>query len=203
VLVRPPRLLHHTCRMDIQVVEAIPTRCAAQVGALLAQCFRPADWTPTRRQEHGDRFCSDGDAWRHVLALVDDRRVVAGVATVFRRTIVWQRTVIALGGLGSVCTAPAWRRQGVATAVARAALAELERGGAEVAYLCAAVHDPGIVALYGRAGFVPLGRPHTYYGRSGRLYEDHDGMIAPVGSSPVFEAIRQAAEPWHIGTGNW
>jgi ribosomal protein S18 acetylase RimI-like enzyme len=188
--------------MNVQVVERVPERHRQRVAELLALCFGVSTRTEARRREHEDRFCSQADVWRHVLAL-DDAELVVGFATVYRRGIERARAPIVLGGLGDVCTHPDWRRRGIATALARAATAEMARVHCDMAYLCAAVDDPGIVRLYGQCGFVPLRRPHTFFGRSGRLYEDHDAMIAPIASRSVFEEVRDSQEPFHIGTGNW
>jgi ribosomal protein S18 acetylase RimI-like enzyme len=152
--------------------------------------------------DHEDRFCSQADAWRYLLAIEDADNVV-GFATVYRRSIEWDGKRVALGGLGDVCTDPAWRHQGIATAMSRAAMAQLEEAGCELAYLCAAVENPGILHLYGQVGFVPLGRAYTYDGRSGRRYADSDGMLAPVGSADVFDDVMRSDVPLHIGRGNW
>jgi ribosomal protein S18 acetylase RimI-like enzyme len=188
--------------MKVQVVEEIPERHAPRVSQLLAQCFHEAELTEAQRREHRDRFCSQSDTWRYVLAVNEEDQLV-GFATVYRRQLDGNGSPIVLGGLGDVCTDPAWRRRGIATAVAAAATAEMERARCDMAYLCAAVNDPGIVRLYGQSGFVPLRRPHTFFGRSGRLYEDDDAMIAPICEPSVFRDVLNAAEPFHIGTGNW
>ena len=72
-----------------------------------------------------------------------------------------------------------------------------------MAYLCARLDKPGLTELYGRAGFRRLQYGHTYLGRSGRRYVDQDGMIAPVLSQQLFEAIMVQPEPFDIGEGNW
>lgn len=64
------------------------------------------------------------------------------------------------------------------------------------------VNDPSIVRLYGQFGFVPLGRPHTFIGKSGPRYTDTDVMIAPVNSPALFDTVRLEREPFDIGTGN-
>jgi ribosomal protein S18 acetylase RimI-like enzyme len=181
----------------VRLEEHIPKQHSEGVAALVAGCFRVA----VSRPDHADRFCSQGDAWRYVLATADD--TVVGFATIYRRSIVWEGETVALGGLGDVCTDPGWRHRGVATAMVRLAMAELERVGSQLAYLCAAVDDPGILHLYGQVGFVPLRRAHTYDGNSGRRYSDTDGMIAPVGSPRVFKDIMRSDEPLHLGRGNW
>jgi len=192
----------HVGRMKIQVAEEIPHVHARRVAQLLHQCFSVGEWPEHRRLEHDDRFCSQADAWRHVLALNDEDTVV-GFATVYKRQIERDGESIKLGGLGDVCTDPDWRHRGIATAVSAAAIAELERDGCDIAYLCAAVNDPGIVRLYGQSGFVPLRRPHTFFGRSGRLYEDDDAMVAPICNRSLFENVLNDTKPLHIGTGNW
>jgi GNAT superfamily N-acetyltransferase len=187
--------------MNVEVVKQIPERHRHRVAELLVQCFRVAEWPATRRREHDDRFCSQANVWRHVLAVHNDG--VVGLATVYTRRLERSGATMVLGGLGDVCTDRAWRHQGIATAVVTAAMQEMARARCDMAYLCAAVNDPGMVRLYGQVGFVPLRRPHTFFGKSGRLYEDHDAMIAPVGDSPVFRHVVNSAEPFHIGIGNW
>ncbi len=185
---------------SVEVLESIPSRHSARISALLSDCFRAS---VARRSDHNDRFCSQADAWRHVLALDPEEDIVVGFATIYRRRITWMGRTIGLGGLGDVCTERLWRHRGVATAVVRAAMAELQRTDDQLAYLCAAVNDAGIVHLYGQVGFVPLGRPHTYEGRSGKRYGDDDGMIAPVGTNDVFDEVMRSDEALHIGRGNW
>ncbi len=73
--------------------------------------------------------------------------------------------------------------------------------GCDVAYLCANIKESG--ALYSKAGFVSLNRPYTYIGQSGKLYEDINGMIAPVNSPDIFEEILRSEEKLHLGPGNW
>jgi ribosomal protein S18 acetylase RimI-like enzyme len=188
--------------MKIQVSDEIPNAHAQRVAQLLSQCFSAAGWSRQRLLEHDDRFCSQGDAWRHLMAL-NDADTVVGFATVYTRQIERNGMSVKLGGLGDVCTAPEWRRRGIATAIAAAATAELEHANCDIAYLCAAVDDPGIVRLYGQSGFVPLRRPHTFFGRSGRLYEDDDAMVAPICNRALFEDVLTDTKPFHIGTGNW
>jgi ribosomal protein S18 acetylase RimI-like enzyme len=188
--------------MHFEVVEQIPERHLHRVSVLLKQCFGVENWPEARRREHDDRFCSQGDRWRHVLAL-NDAATVVGFASVYKRAIERGGQPLVLGGLGDVCTDPDWRHRGIATEVAALARAEMDRINCDLAYLCAAVSDPGIVRLYGQTGFVPLRRQHTYFGRSGRLYEDEDAMIAPICNSAVFEEVLNSSEPFHIGNGNW
>jgi hypothetical protein len=81
------------------------------------------------------------------------------------------------------------------------ALRILKERGCDIVYLCANVKESGL--LYARAGFVSLNKPYTYYGHSGRLYEENNGMIAPLNSLRVFEAVLKSKEKLHLGRGNW
>jgi ribosomal protein S18 acetylase RimI-like enzyme len=191
--------------IEIEVYEQLPERRAIPMWSVARGCFpHPADETDEQRHENEDRFCSDDDVVRYVLALdVGDVDEVVGLTLAYRRVVQLAGRSVVLGGLGRVAVRPNHRRQGIATRLTRRAIQELASVGCDVAYLCTDVHDPGMLELYGRTGFVPLGRPHTYLGASGRRYVDDDGMIAPVGSREVFEEILRQAEPFDIGQGNW
>jgi len=71
----------------------------------------------------------------------------------------------------------------------------------EVAYLYANIEESG--SLYLRAGFVPMKKSYTYYGRSGKLYEETNGMVAPVKSLDLFKEILNSKQRLHLGSGNW
>jgi hypothetical protein len=51
--------------------------------------------------------------------------------------------------------------------------------------------------------FVPLGRAHTYRGKSGKRYTEQDGLIAPVTSPETFARVIKDQPPFDIGRGNW
>jgi hypothetical protein len=42
-----------------------------------------------------------------------------------------------------------------------------------------------------------------YYGRSGKLYEESNGMIAPLNSPGIFKEIIASKQKLHLGPGNW
>jgi len=81
------------------------------------------------------------------------------------------------------------------------AVKTLKEWECDVAYLCANIKESG--DLYSKAGFVPLNRPYTYYGQSGKSYEGINGMIAPIKSPGIFEEILRSEEKLHLGPGNW
>lgn len=155
---------------------------------------------PLEDQREGeDRFCSRGDTIGYILAHAGDELI--GAIALSQRAILFGERMIGLGGLGGVATRADWRGRGVASATTAAAMAVLRERGCDIAYLCTEIARLG--TLYGKVGFVPLGRPHTYLGASGKRYTDTDGMIAPVNSPAIFEAVLAAQEPFDIGRGNW
>lgn len=186
---------------QIQVHDVLPEPLHSAAVALSHSSFAALDRTPEQKAEHRDRFCDMGDAVRWIVA-VDGGKVV-GLAIAYRRVVRFAGWPMTLGGLGDVCVAPAYRRQGIALRLTRAALDELKWAGCDVAYLCARLDKPGLTELYGHAGFVRLTYGQTYLGASGRRYVDQDGMIAPVLSQKFFEAIMVQPEPFDIGQGNW
>ena len=180
---------------------ALPPTLREQYEQVDAESFGGDSQTPEERQEEQDRFCSERDIIVQLLALAGD--AVIGATSVFQRTILPHDQPVRLGGLGGVCTATAWRRRGVAAALVQRAMAKLRAANCDLAYLCTDVESEWARRLYGRAGFVPLGRPYTYHGKSGKLYTDHDGMIAPLASPQLFQQVLADTAPLHLGAGNW
>jgi GNAT superfamily N-acetyltransferase len=183
----------------VEIFDRLPPERQAPFDRLQAEAFSWIDAGETPQAEMMDRFCSDADMIGYALALEDGEPV--GGALLFRRAIPFQGRTLTLGGLGGVATRSDRLRRGIASAVVAAAMDELRRRGCDIAYLCTDIARLG--GLYGRAGFVPLGRPHTYLGRSGRRYTDNDGMIAPINSPALFAAVLADRAPFDIGVGNW
>lgn len=63
----------------------------------------------------------------------------------------------------SCATTPSLRRNGVASGLLAAALAEARRRGARDVFLEVAVNSPAARALYAAFGFLPVGRRPGYY----------------------------------------
>lgn len=187
--------------IEIKVYDCLPDDLREAARALARVSFKEPDETADQRAERHDRFAPQGDVVKEIVALGDG--VVVGLAVAYRRQIRFAGWPIILGGIGDVCVDPDYRRQGIATRLTLAALDELKWVGCDVAYLCARLDQPGLTELYARVGFTRLQHGHTYLGGSGRRYVDQDGMIAPVLSQQLFEAIMVQPEPFDIGEGNW
>lgn len=171
----------------------------AAFDRLEARCFRSADQSPEERRRNADRYSSAADTVGYALAHVGEKLV--GAVQLFERAIPCGDRTVRLGGLGGVATDPDWRGRGIAEATTAAAMAELRHVGSAVAYLCA---RPELgQRLYGKVGFVPLGRPHTYRGTSGTPYTDHDGWLAPVNDPTVFAAMLADTEALDLAGSNW
>ncbi len=162
-------------------------------------CFH-RDRTPEKQAEHDDRFSGKKDIDKAVCAIEDGH--IIGAVTTLKRTIPFEGKNIVLGGIGAVCTHPDKRRQGVSSKLLKASMEQLRKDGCDVAYLCTDVHEEG-VWLYSPVGFVPLVKPHTYLGLSGKRYTDTDGMVAAINSPEIVKRILESPEPFDIGTGNW
>ena len=167
--------------------------------AVEAAAFGETEWTEEQRQEIADRYSSAADANGYVLAHIGDELV--GTIRLFTRAVPFNGRTVRLGGMGGVATHPDWRGRGIAEATVRAAMGELQRQGATVAYLCS-VTALG-QRLYAKVGFVPLGRPYTYRGRSGKHYTDHDGWLAPLTDPVLCAAMLADPAPLDLAGSNW
>ena len=187
--------------IEIKVYDRLPGDLREAARSLARASFKDPGETEEQRAERHDRFASQDDVVKRILALKDGE--IVGLAVAYRRAIRFAGWPVTLGGIGDVCVAPEYRRQGLATRLTLAAMDELKWAGCDVAYLGALLEKPGLTELYERAGFRRLEYGHTYLGASGRRYLDHDGMIAPLLSHQFFAAILRQPEPFDIGVGNW
>jgi predicted acetyltransferase len=171
-----------------------------QVNRLLDECFgAESRLTSQQLDVQKDKFFSIPIAY--LLAI--ENNLVIGVVKLYKREISYLEEKIILGGFGGVCTAKNKRRRGVATALLKKGMQELKSHGCDIAYLCTDVDDPGMLTLYSQVGFVPLNKPYTYLGKSGKRYTEEDGLIAPVKSKDKYNLVMDGKEIFDIGIGNW
>lgn len=159
--------------------------------------YAEGERTPKLLAEEEEKFYSQPKAW----LLVFEKEQIIGTTALHHRKIQFDNRDIILGGIGRVCIRSDQRRQGIASLMLKKAAATLKEWGCDMAYLCANVKESG--SLYSQAGFVPLNKPYTYYGKSGKLYEERKGMIAPINSPSIFEEVLHSREKLHLGPGNW
>ena len=162
----------------------------AAVHALQVTCFADVPY-----EELIEDFVAESFA--KVLAYAGDELV--GCVSVFKGEIEHEGRRILLGGFGGTCTRADLRRRGIGTRVCRAAADLLREEGCDVALPAAA---PGTERLHGEFGFGPLGQPYPFVTARGATKQPDtwdDGVLAPVGSQRVFEALLPGRSPLHLG----
>jgi GNAT superfamily N-acetyltransferase len=182
----------------IRLFTSLPPDLGLQADRLWYDNFR-AGKSQQELKDTEDRYFSTPFAF--LLALEDPS--VIGTLLLFKRKIDYKGEPILLGGIGNLCTKKEKRRMGVATALLKRAMKELAAQNCDVAYLCTDINDPAMVKLYTGVGFVPLNKPYSYLGRSGKRYTETDGMVAPIQSKEKFDLILNGKEPLDLDTGNW
>lgn len=184
--------------MEMKVYSKLPSDLARRVKQFgLENFYTEEERTPEHLAEEEDKFFSEPEAW--LLVFEEDK--LTGRLLLHKRKIAFANKEVTLGGIGGVCTRRDRRRQGLATKMLKKAVRILKNWGCDIAYLCANIDKSG--SLYSKTGFVPLNRPYTYYGRSGKLYEENNGMIAPLASPGLFEEILNSEQKLNLGKGNW
>lgn len=184
--------------MELKVFFELPSDLRDEVSQFgLENFYTEEEKTPEHLANEKERFCSFPKAW----LLVFEKDILVGRMMLHKRRVKFNKQDIILGGISGVCTRKNKRRQGIATMMIKEAVKILKKWRSDIAYLCANIEESG--ALYSQIGFVPLNRPYTYYGQSGRLYEEKNGMIAPINSTTMFEEVLNSKEKLHLGIGNW
>jgi predicted GNAT family N-acyltransferase len=184
--------------MELKAFSKLSRDLAAGVDQFIAENFyAEGERTPKLLAEEEEKFYSQPKAW--LLAFGSNQ--VIGTAALHQRKIQFNNLDIILGGIGRVCTRKDRRREGIAVKMLKEAVKTLRTWDCDVAFLCANVKESG--DLYAQVSFVPLNKTYTYSGRSGKLYEESNGMIAPINSFEIFEEVLHSTLKLHLGPGNW
>jgi len=184
--------------MEIEFFPKLSTNLAKRVNQFrLENFYTKEEKTPEHFAAEEERFCSQPEA----CLLVFEGDQIIGTTLLHKRKVMFNNKEVILGGVSSVCTRTDKRNQGIATSMLKEAVEILKKWECDIAYLCANIEKTGY--LYGQVGFVPLNKPYTYYGRSGKLHEGHNGMIASLNSSSIFEEVLSSKHKLHLGKGNW
>ncbi len=184
--------------MEIKYFQKLSDNLAVSVDQFIAQNFyTEGERTPKLLAEEEEKFYGKPKAW--ILIFEEDQ--IIGTTALHQRKIQFSNQDINLGGIGRVCTRKDRRRQGIANQMLEEAVKTLRKWDCDMAFLCANVKESG--DLYEKVGFIPLSQPYTYHGRSGKVYEEKNGMIAPLNSRGLFEEILTSKQKLHLGPGNW
>ncbi len=184
--------------MEIKFFPKLSTNLAGRVNQFrLENFYTEEERAPENLAAEEESFCSQPKAW---LLVFEGDQIISTIL-LHERKVMFNKGEVNLGGVGSVCTRKDKRNQGIATSMLKEAVKILKKWECDIAYLCANIEETG--SLYGQVGFVPLNKPYTCYGRSGKLHEGHNGMIAPLNSSGIFEEVLSSKDKLHLGQGNW
>ena len=187
----------------IKVFDEIPENIVGQVDRLLesnGSNNRISEDAP-RANESRERFINKKDRIKYILTF--DKDQVVGIIIIFKREIKFKGEKLIVGGIGAVGTKKEYRGKGIATKMLRIAREELEKATCDIATLGTDITDPVMVKMYGKIGFVPLGRNHVYLGMSGKSYTSNDLMIAPIKSKEKFQEVLTDKSPFNLGQGLW
>jgi len=183
--------------MEIEFFAKLSVNLAKKVNQFVLENFyTEEEKAPEHLAAVEERFCSKPRAW---LLVFEGDQIIGGTK-LYRRKVMFNNREVTLGGIGSVCTRIDKRNKGIATSMLKEAMKILKKWECDIAYLCANIE---MGSFYGQVGFVPLNKPYTYHGRSGKLYEGYKGMIAPLNSSSIFEEVLISKHKLHLGKGDW
>ena len=184
--------------MEIKIFPALPDNLAEKFNQfILKNFYARKEKIQENLAGEEEKYFSQPKAW---LLIFEGDQIISGIL-LHQRKIKFNNKDVILGGIGKVCTRKDKRRKRIASLMLTEAVKILKEWGCDIAYLCANIEKTG--SLYRRAGFVPLNKPYSYYGRSGKLYEERNGMIAPLNSPSLFEEILNSKKKLHLGLGNW
>jgi ribosomal protein S18 acetylase RimI-like enzyme len=191
-------------QVDIQVVDVIPDNLVSQVDQLLEEngSNNRIGNEESLNAWSKERFNNRKDRFKYVVATIDDQ--IIGIIILWKRTTQFNGKQIVVGGIGGVGVQKEQRGKGIATKMLTLARETLDHSKCDVAFLGTDTSDPQMLKIYGRIGFVPLGKAFSYVGRSGKVYEDAtSGMIAAIHSVEIRDEILKDKKVFDIGSGTW
>jgi predicted N-acetyltransferase YhbS len=122
---------------------------------------------------------------------------------IFLREVSFENQNVLIGGLGGLCVDEKYRNQGIATKLLSEAMEILKELNCDISILFTDIDYPPYVKLYGRFGFVLLGREYCFMDRVGKTKTNNNAMIAPVNSTDKYNLILDSKEILNIGAGEW
>lgn len=132
-----------------------------------------------------------------------DGEKLIGAQNIFLREIEFEGQKMLIGGLGELCVNEAYRGQGIAQKLLSTAMEKMRGLNCDIGMLFTDVTNPRFQKLYGKFGFVVLGREYSLTDRNGQVQKDTSCMIAPVNQEEKFNLILNSQEILHIGAGEW
>ena len=106
-----------------------------------------------------------------------------------------------IGTIGGVVTHTDYRRIGVATTVIARAIEEMKKDKVDVSLLCTDIAKLG--GLYGKVGYIPLGKSYFFIDKERVKKEEKEGMMAVVCSETKFHKILNSTTELNVGLSNF
>ena len=185
--------------LSIQIFTTLPDELKQQTEELRFIAFHKQEHTEKQKALFADKYVFEEGSFAYVIAYAYNKPV--GYMRLFKRRIHFDKNPLLLGGIGGVCTAPAYQHQGIATKMLQRAVEKLKKENCDIAFLCTDIEK--LHTLYRQVGFVPLNKAYTSTGKSGHQYTDFDGMIAPINSQALLEEVLQSNLPFHLEGQAW
>ncbi len=188
---------------NFKVFQSIPGEYVDQVDKLLKEIDsnHRIKNDASLSEESKEMYDSNKDAFKYILTL--DKEKVVGLVILYKREIIFKDRKLILGGFGGVGTKSKYRGRGIANKMMEITRKLLQEESCDIAHIDVDMSNLSLLRLYGKIGFVPLGRQFTFIGRSGKRYYSNDGMLAPILSQKLFEEVMKDRHPFDIYGGNW
>ena len=187
--------------MEIKILtdEELDEELRGKIFALEAVCF--GESVGKVKSDYEEIHCAP--TFRHILGFQNS--VIISYLRVIVREITWRGQEVTLGGIGSVCTHPDFRGQGLASDLLEKAMQILREENADFALLQTDIKKAA--NLYGPFGFVPVQKDCHFTHRDGSSdkIKGKDVMMAPVANETIVQDIISSDEDEHlnIGQGDW
>jgi predicted N-acetyltransferase YhbS len=159
--------------------------------------FRFFGWSKKDMVLHDEKYGSE--PFGYVVGY--EKNEMVGVINLIKRELNYRGKTILVGGIGGVTVSHKHRGKGIGTKLLEEAMEELKRQKCDIAFLSTDISKHS--TLYTRIGFVPINREHKVTGASGKEYPGYGGMVAPILSSDVFEAVLKSTEVFDIQGQDW
>lgn len=178
--------------MEIKVLEKLTEEQGKIFSAFLKEHFTEIDWNDPDMPEW-----YWNPAQVHLMAYEGDELV--GVAHITKRVTTVDNQEIVLACFGGLVVSQEHRGKGIASELIKKRFEIACDWKADVAFLNTAKRN---CEFFAKFGFERMNHNYSFKGKSGKVIEDDNGMLAPLNSAEKFKLVMTSLEPLYIGEGN-
>lgn len=188
--------------IEVKDISNLPTKGlenSAQV--LMNNAFtRPDDEYATERRDGGADKVN-----RISFIVVHNDDEVAGCLGVYYSSTLIENKLLTIGGISGVIVREDFRNRGIASEMMRFAMAKLEELEADIVFLYGAINREWLRKFYEKFGFNILKNKYYFKGKSGKIYEEEDGMLAllNIDKSEIYQNLINGKESLFLHEGRW